>query len=118
MGWWILLSKRWSFPSVSTSGDLKVGAGDLRSCLEHVVPVVFRRAEAFDGGVVRAGADAAGDILVAFRRVPPDAVQHPEQARVGRLGDDFRDAGHQVSRAHGMAFDVLMVIDGHIVLKI
>ena len=41
-----------------------------------------------------------------------------EQALVAGLRGHVGDAGHQVSRADGVALDVLMVVDRHIVLPV
>ena len=68
--------------------------------------------------VMRAGADAAGDILIALRGVAPDAVKHLEQALVAGLRRHVRDPGHQVSRPHGVALDVLVIVDRHVVLQV
>ncbi len=68
--------------------------------------------------IVRAGADAPGEVLIALGGVAPNPVEHRQQALVARLRRHVRGARHQVGRPHGMPLDVLVIPDRHIVLKV
>ena len=68
--------------------------------------------------VVRARADAAGEVFVALRGVAPDPIEHSQQPLVTGPGRNLRGARHQVSRADGMALDGLVIVDRHIVLPV
>ena len=81
--------------------------GEVRQVVVHGEPLV-----------TGAGADAAGEIFIALGGVAPDAAKHPEQTLVAGLRGHVGDTGHQVSRADGVALDVLVVVDGHIVLEV